>query len=137
MHLFERDNVPGGNWHFTEETAPDVPIPNRDISVGDYIPSLPPKGASFPYTEVYRNVERNAERKREHRGPKPIWDSLTSNTPAVGVRLLLFRYTYLSFCSLSNKSDNILGLSEPHGVSKCESIIGGMLLDSNWRRSPS
>ncbi|KJA15537.1 hypothetical protein HYPSUDRAFT_149012 [Hypholoma sublateritium FD-334 SS-4] len=82
VHLFERDNVPGGNWHYTEETAPDAPIPNRDISVGDYIPSLPPKGVNFPYTEVYRNVKENAERKREHRGPKPIWDSLTSNTPA-------------------------------------------------------
>ena len=94
VHLFERDNVPGGNWHYTEETAPDVPIPNRDISVGDYIPSLPPKGASFPYTEVYRNAKANAERKREHRGPKPIWDSLSSNTPAVGANPLLIRCAY-------------------------------------------
>ncbi|KAJ6565087.1 hypothetical protein B0H10DRAFT_1749415, partial [Mycena sp. CBHHK59/15] len=28
MHLFERDDVLGGNWQYTEETPVDAPIPN-------------------------------------------------------------------------------------------------------------
>ena len=83
MHVFERDYVPGGNWHYTDETAEDAPVPNRNIATGDYVPSLPPKDASFPYVEKYRDVEENVLRKRDHRGPKPVWESLTSNAPAV------------------------------------------------------
>jgi hypothetical protein len=83
VHSFERDNVPGGNWHYTDEAPVDAPVPNRDIATGDYIPSLPPKGAEFPYVEVYHGAKQNAYRARVHRGPKPIWYTLTSNAPAV------------------------------------------------------
>ncbi|KJA22324.1 hypothetical protein HYPSUDRAFT_41185 [Hypholoma sublateritium FD-334 SS-4] len=82
VHVFERDYVPGGNWHYTEEIAEDAPVPNRDIATGDYVPSLPPKGAKFPYVEEYSDADGNALRKRDHRGPKPVWESLTSNAPA-------------------------------------------------------
>ncbi|KAF7324910.1 Dimethylaniline monooxygenase [Mycena kentingensis (nom. inval.)] len=78
IRVFERDDVPGGNWHYTEETPLDAPIPNADPVVGDFVPSLPP---SLPAEEVYPASEARA-RWREHRGPKPVWDSLGSNAPA-------------------------------------------------------
>lgn len=87
MHLFERDSVPGGNWHYTDETPADAPIPNADVVVGDYTPSLPPHRAELPYVEVYDDAGESdreyTERRRHHRAPKPLWYSLKSNAPAV------------------------------------------------------
>lgn len=85
VHLFERDTVPGGNWHYTDEAPVNTSIPsNPDVAVGDFAPSLPPQGVEYPYVEVYRDgAAENAVRRRAHRAPKPIWDSLTSNAPAV------------------------------------------------------
>ncbi|KAH9942804.1 hypothetical protein B0H21DRAFT_513589 [Amylocystis lapponica] len=81
VHMFERDDVPGGNWHYTEETPVDAPIPNADVSVGDYTPSRPPAGVQLPYTEEYHGSV--AEHRRQHRGPKPVWETLHSSAPAV------------------------------------------------------
>ncbi|KAF8953876.1 hypothetical protein BDZ97DRAFT_572300 [Flammula alnicola] len=81
-HVYERDNVPGGNWHYSDETPIDTSIPSPDIAVGDYTPSLPPKDVRFPYVEEYHGAAEIDYRKRAHRAPKPIWDSLTSNAPA-------------------------------------------------------
>lgn len=83
MHMFERDSVPGGNWHYTDEVPVDAPIPNAYIKVGDYTPDLPPKDVSFPYIEDYHGEEQNKERRRAHRAPRPIWETLKSNAPAV------------------------------------------------------
>ena len=83
--MFERDDSPGGNWHYTDETPLGCPVPNADIAVGDFTPSLPPKGAKLPYIEVYQNERIGEEIRRAHRAPKPIWASLKSNTPAVRV----------------------------------------------------
>ncbi|KAJ6457518.1 hypothetical protein DFH09DRAFT_1115796 [Mycena vulgaris] len=79
VRVFERDDVPGGNWHYTEETPVDPPIPNVDPSVGDFVPSLPPPGSSFPVEKHYSDGDAQW---REHRGPKPVWESLESNAPA-------------------------------------------------------
>ncbi|KAJ7449225.1 hypothetical protein FB451DRAFT_1287859 [Mycena latifolia] len=79
VRVFERDDVPGGNWHYTEETPVDAPIPNADPSVGDFVPSLPPPGTSLPAEKYYSDGEAQW---REHRGPKPVWESLESNAPA-------------------------------------------------------
>jgi len=101
--MFERDSVPGGNWHYTDETPVDAPIPNADVAVGDYMPSLPPGGVELPYSEEYLDddSDRNSyfDRRREHRGPKPIWKSLTSNVP-------------------SPYQENSLGLLERNGSSR-------------------
>lgn len=86
VHIFERDNVPGGNWHYTDEAQNDAPVPNADPAVAAYTPSLPPKGKSLPYEEVYEDQETDEEflrKRRDHRAPKPLWASLKSNAPAV------------------------------------------------------
>ncbi|KAF7303676.1 Dimethylaniline monooxygenase [Mycena indigotica] len=81
VRVFERDSVPGGNWHYTEETPLDAPIPNVDPAIGDFQPSLPPVGRSLPTEEYYLGDEAN-QRWRDHRGPKPLWESLKSNAPS-------------------------------------------------------
>ncbi|KAG6852181.1 hypothetical protein C0991_002328, partial [Blastosporella zonata] len=81
VHLFERDYIPTGNWHYTEETPVDAAIPNDDVSIADFAPSLPPEGVRLPYEEVYQGKE-SKDLLRKHRGPKPIWATLHSNAPA-------------------------------------------------------
>ncbi|KAF9240424.1 hypothetical protein BU15DRAFT_45765 [Melanogaster broomeanus] len=80
VRLFERDSVPGGNWHYTEEVALDAPVPNAPSPIGDFVPSFAPVGVELPYSQ---ECEDDAEIRRDHRGPKPIWESLTSNAPSV------------------------------------------------------
>ncbi|KAK7437939.1 hypothetical protein VKT23_018374 [Stygiomarasmius scandens] len=80
--LYERDHHPGGNWHYTEETPPDAPIPNLDPAIADFVPSLPPKGITLPFEEVY-DLEDVGREKRAFRAPKPIWRGLRSNAPKV------------------------------------------------------
>jgi hypothetical protein len=80
VRIFERDSVPGGNWHYTEEVPLDAPVPNAPTPISDFVPSLPPAGVELPYSEVFEN---DGKIYRDHRGPKPIWESLTSNAPSV------------------------------------------------------
>ncbi|KAN0088857.1 hypothetical protein V8E55_005914 [Tylopilus felleus] len=79
VRVFERDSVPGGNWHYTEEVPLDAPVPNAPCSVGDFVPSLLPEDVDLPHSEEFKN---DGEIWRNHRGPKPIWESLTTNLPA-------------------------------------------------------
>jgi cation diffusion facilitator CzcD-associated flavoprotein CzcO len=80
VRIFERDSVPGGNWHYTEEVPLDAPAPNAPTPTGDFVPSLPPAGVELPYSEVFEN---DGTIHRNHRGPKPVWESLTCNAPSV------------------------------------------------------
>lgn len=90
MQLYERDTVPGGNWHYTDEISVETSYPsNPNVALGDYEPSLPPRGVSLPYVEEYHGVTDNEYRKRAHRAPKPIWKTLTSNAPAVSAHCAL------------------------------------------------
>ncbi|KXN92683.1 Thiol-specific monooxygenase [Leucoagaricus sp. SymC.cos] len=82
VHIFERDFLPGGNWHYTDEIPADAPVPNAPIAVADFEPSLPPHGVDLPYIEEYDNRTLCALHRREHRAPKPIWYGLTTNVPA-------------------------------------------------------
>ncbi|KAJ4480846.1 hypothetical protein J3R30DRAFT_3403155 [Lentinula aciculospora] len=84
IRLFERDNVPGGNWHYTEdEVPPDAPIPNVPTTEADFQPHLPPENTRLPYEEIFDSVEREQvfKVKIDHRAPKPIWDKLTATGP--------------------------------------------------------
>ena len=80
VRIFERDSVPGGNWHYTEEAPLDALVPNAPTPISDFVPSLPPAGIELPYSEVFEN---DGKIYRDHRGPKPIWEALTSNAASV------------------------------------------------------
>ena len=101
--------MPGGNWHYSDDVPVDTSIPSdRNVAVGDYTPSLPPKGVSLPYIEEYNNVEENDLLRRAHRAPKPIWQSLTSNVPAVrwhaGFYTPFFFYLLSLACSANQRN---------------------------------
>ncbi|KAJ8082717.1 hypothetical protein PM082_008573 [Marasmius tenuissimus] len=85
VKLYERDERPGGVWHYSEEVPLNAPVPNAAPASADYKPCLPPKGATLPYEEVYidQDPQELSEQRRAHRAPKPIWASLKSNAPAV------------------------------------------------------
>ena len=80
VRIFERDSVPGGNWHYTDEVPLDAPVPNAPCPVADFAPSVLPASVSLPHS---REFEDDSKIWRDHRSPKPIWESLTSNAPAV------------------------------------------------------
>ncbi|KAJ7468945.1 hypothetical protein B0H11DRAFT_1395491 [Mycena galericulata] len=85
VKIFERDAVPGGNWHYTDETPLPAPIPNVDPKIADYEPSVPPSGIPLPierWNADHNDSITTAERWRRHRAPHAIWKSLTSNVPA-------------------------------------------------------
>ncbi|KAJ3796860.1 hypothetical protein GGU11DRAFT_111910 [Lentinula aff. detonsa] len=83
VRIFERDSVPGGNWHYTDEVPLNAPVPNLDLSEADFQPHLPPENVVLPYEESFVGLEPSAvsEARRAHRAPKPIWHSLTSTAP--------------------------------------------------------
>ncbi|KAF9525710.1 FAD/NAD(P)-binding domain-containing protein [Crepidotus variabilis] len=85
VHVFERDHLPGGNWYYTDEVPDKAPIPNAECTIGDYIPSLPPKGVKFPYEQIYHGHEAK-EVARSHRAPKPVWKSMTAG-PAPDIQI--------------------------------------------------
>ncbi|WWC92596.1 uncharacterized protein L201_007555 [Kwoniella dendrophila CBS 6074] len=88
IRIFERDEKPGGNWHYTDEIARSIPIEIGETSdwwKADYVPEIPEK---LPFCRTYK-VESNGTRKEDlekkriqHRQPKPIWKTLRANTPA-------------------------------------------------------
>ncbi|KAL0069327.1 hypothetical protein AAF712_003692 [Marasmius tenuissimus] len=84
VKLYERDERPGGVWHYSQEVPLNAPVPNAAPASADYKPCLPPKGATLPYEEVYidQDPQELSEQRRAHRAPKPIWASLKSNAPA-------------------------------------------------------
>ncbi|KAJ7929165.1 FAD/NAD(P)-binding domain-containing protein [Mycena leptocephala] len=85
VKIFERDALPGGIWHYTDETPVEAPIPNDDPKIADYEPSLPPLGTVLPLEKWYTDHNDSittAERWRRHRAPHGVWKSLTSNVPA-------------------------------------------------------
>ncbi|KAH8827551.1 FAD/NAD(P)-binding domain-containing protein [Flagelloscypha sp. PMI_526] len=88
IRIFERDNLPGGNWHYTEETPRSIPIHTQsqvDWWKADYEPTYPPY---VPYRVTHQINSNTTERTRleweriTHRAPKPVWATLESNTPA-------------------------------------------------------
>lgn len=90
VKIFERDAVPGGIWHYTEDTPVEAPVPNQDPRIADYVPSLPPRGTAMPLEKWYADHNDSittAERWRRHRAPHGVWASLTSNVPAVRIFL--------------------------------------------------
>ncbi|KAH0836316.1 hypothetical protein J3R83DRAFT_7865 [Lanmaoa asiatica] len=117
VRIFERDNVPGGNWHYTEEIPLDAPVPNAPPAIGDFVPSLPPASVSLPYSEEF---EDDGNIQRGHRNPKPLWESLSSNAPSfpqwpwpAGTQWELSHYqirnyvrSYASYLNINSNDEN-------------------------------
>ncbi|KAG7095274.1 hypothetical protein E1B28_006047 [Marasmius oreades] len=82
--LYERDEQPGGVWHYTEEVPLNAPVPNAIPASADYTPCLPPHGVKLPYEveSVDQDPQTLSEQRRAHRAPKPVWSLLKSNAPA-------------------------------------------------------
>ncbi|KAF5364604.1 hypothetical protein D9758_005614 [Tetrapyrgos nigripes] len=80
VRLFEKAPGPGGNWLYSEqipvrESYPDEPLDKK--------PELPD---TLPATRYYEEGEEGLtldERWREHWQPRPIWNSLHTNSPSV------------------------------------------------------
>ena len=80
VRIFERDSVPGGNWHYTEEVPLDAPVPNAPCPVADFTPSVLPASVDLPHSKEF---EDDGRVWRGHRSPKPIWESMNCNMPSV------------------------------------------------------
>nr|XP_019009539.1 uncharacterized protein I206_06188 [Kwoniella pini CBS 10737]OCF48320.1 hypothetical protein I206_06188 [Kwoniella pini CBS 10737] len=88
IKIFERDDSPGGNWHYSDEIPKSIPIELGQTEYwwkGDFIPNIP---NNIPSHKVYK-VESNQTFENElenqrilHRQPKPLWKTLRANTPA-------------------------------------------------------
>ncbi|WRT69902.1 uncharacterized protein IL334_006893 [Kwoniella shivajii] len=88
IRIFERDENPGGNWHYSDEHAATVPIASGlgcDWWKADYTANIP---SQIPFHKVYKagsneSLRDEFEKNRiNHRQPKPLWQSLRANTPA-------------------------------------------------------
>ncbi|KAG8215013.1 hypothetical protein J3R82DRAFT_8419 [Butyriboletus roseoflavus] len=53
VRIFERDSVPGGNWHYSEEVPLDAPAPNAPTAISDFMPFAP---SSRRRSAVFRRV---------------------------------------------------------------------------------
>ncbi|KAJ7505589.1 FAD/NAD-P-binding domain-containing protein [Mycena galericulata] len=80
VRLFERAPSPGGNWFYTDETPVREPYPDKPSNETAYIPS------DLPATHYYKEGEEGIsleDRWKEHWQPRPLWDNLHTNSPAV------------------------------------------------------
>ncbi|KAJ7839026.1 FAD/NAD-P-binding domain-containing protein [Mycena olivaceomarginata] len=80
VRLFERAPGPGGNWFYTDETPVREPYPDKPQDENAYIPE------NLPATRYYKEGEEGVsleDRWKEHWQPRPLWDSLHTNSPAV------------------------------------------------------
>ncbi|KAJ7848780.1 FAD/NAD-P-binding domain-containing protein [Mycena leptocephala] len=80
VRLFERAPLPGGNWMYTDETPVREPYPDKPFNETAYIPE------NLPATHYYKEGDDGIsleDRWKEHWQPRPLWDSLHTNSPAV------------------------------------------------------
>ncbi|KAJ7196064.1 FAD/NAD-P-binding domain-containing protein [Mycena pura] len=80
VRLFERAPGPGGNWFYTDETPVREPYPDKPQDEKAYIPD------NLPVTRYYEEGEEGVtleDRWKEHWQPRPVWDNLHTNSPAV------------------------------------------------------
>jgi hypothetical protein len=92
IRMFERDDAPGGNWHYSDETPDPVPIVDHleeDWWKGDYTANMP---TTFPFTTTYTDVnaelrEKLESHRKSHRAPKPVWKSLNANAPSAEMKV--------------------------------------------------
>ncbi|KAJ7070315.1 FAD/NAD-P-binding domain-containing protein [Mycena belliarum] len=99
VRIFERAPSPGGNWFYTDETPAREPYPDRPIDEGAVIP------INLPATRYYEEGDDNLsleDRWKEHWQPRPVWNNLHTNSPAVITELPDVKYSADSPWVLSN-----------------------------------
>ncbi|KAF8589228.1 FAD/NAD(P)-binding domain-containing protein [Ramaria rubella] len=102
VRLFERDTVPGGNWRYTDETPIDVDYSDKPLPIAGYQPDIPPV---LPFSKTFKDGEGGyslSNRFKEHWLPRPIWNSLSTNSPAAITHLPNINYDEGSPWVLSN-----------------------------------
>ncbi|KAG7443178.1 FAD/NAD-P-binding domain-containing protein [Guyanagaster necrorhizus] len=80
VRLFDRAPGPGGNWFYSEEIPVRESYPDEPLGKQKWVPD------HLPVTQYYQEGNDGVsldERWREHWLPRPIWDSLSTNSPAV------------------------------------------------------
>ncbi|KAK7046776.1 dimethylaniline monooxygenase [Favolaschia claudopus] len=80
VRLFDRAPSPGGNWFYTDETPVREPYPDRPFDEAPHIPESLPSTYYFEEGEEGITLE---DRWKEHWQPRPLWDNLHTNSPAV------------------------------------------------------
>ncbi|KAJ6578588.1 FAD/NAD-P-binding domain-containing protein [Mycena sp. CBHHK59/15] len=99
VRLFERAPSPGGNWFYTDETPVREPYPDKPLGQTAEIPG------SLPATHYYEEGEDGVsldDRWKEHWQPRPVWDNLHTNSPAVITELPDVKYSVDTPWILSN-----------------------------------
>ncbi|KAJ7442530.1 FAD/NAD-P-binding domain-containing protein [Mycena galericulata] len=90
VRLFDRAPSPGGNWFYTDETPLREAYPDKLTNETAYIPG------DLPATHYYKEGEDGVsldDRWKEHWQPRPLWDNLFTNSPAVITELPDVPYT--------------------------------------------
>ncbi|KAJ7696707.1 hypothetical protein B0H17DRAFT_1177800 [Mycena rosella] len=99
VRLFERAPHPGGNWLYSEETPVREPYPDKPVDQTVEIPLHLP--ATRYYNEGDDGLTLN-DRWTEHWQPRPLWDSLHTNSPKVSTELPDVKYDQDTPWVLSN-----------------------------------
>ncbi|KAJ7506752.1 FAD/NAD-P-binding domain-containing protein [Mycena galericulata] len=89
VRLFERAPHPGGNWLYSEETPVRESYPDQPVGHTAEMP------AQLPATRYYSDGDDGMtldERWAEHWQPRPVWDSLHTNSPKVSTELPDVKY---------------------------------------------
>ncbi|KAJ7802414.1 FAD/NAD-P-binding domain-containing protein [Mycena olivaceomarginata] len=79
VRLFDRSPGPGGNWFYTDETPIREPYPDKPLDETPYVPK------NLPATQYYKEGDDGIsleDRWKEHWQPRPVWESLHTNSPA-------------------------------------------------------
>ncbi|KAJ7136167.1 FAD/NAD-P-binding domain-containing protein [Mycena epipterygia] len=90
VRLFDRSPSPGGNWFYTDETPVREPYPDKPA---DETASIPER---LPATHYYGEGDEGItleDRWKEHWQPRPVWNNLHTNSPAVITELPDVPYT--------------------------------------------
>ncbi|KAF7289957.1 Dimethylaniline monooxygenase [Mycena indigotica] len=99
VRLFDRSPSPGGNWFYTDETPVREPYPDKPVNE---VPDVPQQ---LPAVHYYKDGEDGIsleDRWKEHWQPRPLWDSLHTNSPAVITELPGVPYSAAQPWVLSN-----------------------------------
>ncbi|KAJ6622641.1 FAD/NAD-P-binding domain-containing protein [Mycena sp. CBHHK59/15] len=115
VRLFERAPDPGGNWLYSDETPLREPYPDKPVGETAQLP------AQLPATRYYHEGDEGVsldDRWKEHWQPRPVWDSLHTNSPKVSTELPDVKYDSDTPWVLSNHAiqRHVRSYASHHGL---------------------